>query len=182
MMVNKQEKTKSIYARGADDGFLLGAYFVVLFLLSVLGFGVPVVSIAATVMALGVPLLCFFFLRRSQVAAHGLLTFSALWMQGIVMFGCASLIFGAAGLVYMKWVDPDFVMRAVDAAIGLYDGVESDGAKAAAAELELVRQNPELISPVNVAFGWMWLGMFSGSILSMVVAAVVKLRRPASYK
>ena len=92
MTTDGNNNVKNIYARGADDGFLLGVYFVVL----------------ASAMAVGVPVVCYIFMRRSQRAAHGLLTFSALWMQGIVTFACGSLIFGAAGLVYLKWIDPQF--------------------------------------------------------------------------
>ena len=182
MTAEGNNNIKNIYARGADDGFLLGVYFVAMLLLSALGFKVPAVNLLASAMAVGVPVLCYIFMRRSQRAAHGLLTFSALWMHGIVTFACGSLIFGAAGLVYLKWIDPQFLLHAIDSALEFYRNAEGAGAQAAAEELEMIKQNSGLISPLNVAFGWMWLGMFSGSLLSMLVAGLVKLRKPGRYK
>ena len=105
------KKTKNIYARGADDGFWLGLYFSVLFGVTVVSLSLPLLNIIAVAMALGVPFLTYFFLRRTHVAAHGMTLFSALWMQGITMFACGCLIFGAVSFTYLRWIDPEFLVR-----------------------------------------------------------------------
>ena len=84
--------------------------------------------------------------------------------------------------MYLKWIDPQFLLHAIDSALEFYRNSEGAGAQAAAEELEMIKQNSGLISPLNVAFGWMWLGMFSGSLLSMLVAGLVKIRKPGRYR
>ena len=53
MTAEGNNNVKNIYARGADDGFLLGVYFVAMLLLSALGFKVPAVNLLASAMAVG---------------------------------------------------------------------------------------------------------------------------------
>ena len=75
------EQHKSVYKSSADDGFILGAYLSVWFLL--LGYSTENVYLAplAMLMMLGVPVLIFFMLRRAYVRAYGLSQFSELWLQ-----------------------------------------------------------------------------------------------------
>ncbi|MDE6528469.1 MAG: DUF4199 domain-containing protein [Muribaculaceae bacterium] len=171
------KKIKNIYARGADDGFWLGLYFSVLFGLAVASLQVPVLNIFAGTMALGVPFLTYFFLRRTHVAAHGMTVFSALWMQGITMFACGSLIFGTLSFVYLRWIDPGFLARVLQAGVDYYSASPAESSQMLASEFQMLLDSKMMPSALNVAFGWMWLGMFSGSVLSMLVAALVKLKK-----
>ncbi len=170
-------KIKNIYARGADDGFRLGLYLSVMFFLAVASLSVPLLNMAVVVMALGVPVLTYVFLRRTHVAAHGMTVFSALWMQGITTFACGSLLFGAVSLIYMRWINPGFMLDVLNAGVDYYSAAGTEGAKAIADELQRIINSKAIPTPLNVTFGWMWLGMFSGSLLSMLVAAVVKFKK-----
>lgn len=174
---NAPRKIKNIYARGADDGFWLGLYFSVLFGVSVVSLSVPVLNIVAGAMALGVPFLTCFFLRRTHVAAHGMTVFSALWMQGITMFACGSLIFGTVSFIYLRWIEPGFIARVLQMGVDYYSASTSEGSQMMASEFRMILDSKMMPSALNVAFGWMWLGMFSGSLLSMLAAAVVKLKK-----
>lgn len=171
------KKVKSIYARGADDGFLLGLYLSVLFLLTVAAVYVAFADVLVVAMIIGVPFLTYFFLRRTHVAAHGLTSFSALWMQGITMFACGSLIFGTVSFVYLRWIEPGFLGDVLRMGIDYYRASPVEAANAIADELQSVIDNNAVPSALNVSLGWMWLGMFSGSILSMAVAVVVRIRK-----
>lgn len=171
------KKIKNIYARGADDGFWLGLYFSMLFGVTVMSLSVPLLNLVAIVMGFGVPFMTYFFLRRTHIAAHGMTVFSALWMQGITMFACGSLIFGAVSFIYLRWIDPGFLLRILQAGVDYYNASSSEGAQMLASEFQMIIDSKMMPSALNVAFGWMWLGMFSGSILSMLVAAVVKSRK-----
>lgn len=168
---------KNIYARGADDGLWLGIYLCVLFFSCVGSLSIPMLNVLAFTLIVGVPPMVYFFLRRTHVAAHGMTSFSALWMQGIMMFGCACLIFGAVSYVYLQWVDSTLLIRAIDQAVEAYRAQPSEAASELVHELEMISETPSILSPLNVTFGWMWLGMFSGSILSMIITSVVRLRR-----
>lgn len=168
---------KNIYARGADDGFWLGVYFSALFGLTVTAMSVPLVNIIVGAMVLGVPFLTYFFLRRTHVAAHGMTVFSALWMQGIVMFACGCIILGLVIFVYLRWIDPAFMSRVLQAGLDYYSRLPGEGAKEMYDQLRMIADSNAIPTPLNMAMGWMWLGMFSGSLLSMLVAAVVRLRK-----
>lgn len=171
------KKTKNIYARGADDGFWLGLYFSVLFGVTVVSLSLPLLNIIAVVMALGVPFLTYFFLRRTHVAAHGMTLFSALWMQGITMFACGCLIFGAVSFTYLRWIDPEFLVMVLRMGVEFYNASDAEGAQMLASEFQMIIDSKVLPAASDVVFGWMWLGMFSGSILSMFIAAIVRLRK-----
>lgn len=174
---NTSAKAKNIYARGADDGFWLGLYLCALFFVCTLSLTATWLNVVAFGLIVGVPPLIYFFLRRTHVAAHGMTVFSALWMQGIVTFACGCLILGAVSFVYLRWVDPDLIRRALLQAIEVYESTPGEAAEAMASELKMISNAKAILAPLNVAFGWMWLGMFSGSLLSMLMAGVVKLRR-----
>ncbi|MBD5226188.1 MAG: DUF4199 domain-containing protein [Bacteroidales bacterium] len=171
-------KVKNIYARGADDGAWMGLCLVALGGCMAGAMHTALLSVPAFALMAAVPVLTWFFLRRTHIAAHGMTVFSALWMQGITMFGCGALIFGLAAFVYLKWVDPDFIATVLSTAAGYYENIDDPTGNAAelADELEAIVKNHAVPSSGSVVLSWMWLIVFSGSLLSMVVAAVVKLR------
>ena len=177
-------KIKNIYARGADDGALMGLYFVVLFVFMVLSPSVSFAGLAGMSMILGVPFLLYYFLRRTHRCAHGMTVFSALWMQGITTFACGALIFGFASFVYLKWIDPGFIRSMLEMAVGYYQDLpDSDGQYAMMADdLSIILKNNAVPSAPAIVIAWMWLIVFSGSLLSMLVAAVVKMRKVPSRR
>jgi len=136
---------------------------------------IPMGAIVAD--ALGVPFLTYFFLRRTHVAAHGMTVFSALWMQGIVMFACASLIFGAIAFVYLRYVNPGFVAMVFEYLADFYRQTGDEGAGALADELQTVIDKNAYPRPAVIVIGEMWSVMFSGSLLSMVVGALARIKR-----
>ncbi|MDE7141610.1 MAG: DUF4199 domain-containing protein [Muribaculaceae bacterium] len=175
--MRQEPKPKTIYARGADDGLWMGLYITAVMALICGSMALPLLQIPAFALALGVPFLTYFFLRRTHVAAHGMTVFSALWMQGIVMFACASLIFGAVAFVYLRYVNPGFIESVFAYLIDFYGQADSEGAQALADELRMVADGNAYPRPAVLVLGEMWSIMFSGSLLSMVVGAVARIRR-----
>lgn len=176
------QQQRSIYERAATDGAWLGLYFTVMFALSVGALYVGLLNIPVIAMALMVPFLTYRFLRRTHVDCHGLTTFSALWMQGIVMFGCGSLIFSAAAYVFMRWIHPGFITDTLRMGIEFYRNAPMDDGADIADMFQEILDNRLLPSPMDISLMWLWLGTFSGSILSMFVAIIARIRRvpPAS--
>ena len=171
---NASGKVKNIYARGADDGLWLGLCLTLAFVLMALSLDFALLNLGAIVLLLGVPFLTYYFLRRTHVAAYGLTTFSALWMQGITMFACASVILGLGSFVYLRWIDSGFMMRALDMGIEYYSELSSETAVVMADELRMIADSGAVPAPSTIVMVWMWMTMFSGSVLSMVVAGLVK--------
>lgn len=93
------------------------------------------------------------------------------------MFACGCLIFGAVSFVYLRWIDPGFLVRMLETGVEYYSASTSESAHILADELQMIIDSKAVPSALNIAFGWMWLGMFSGSILSMVVAGIVRIKK-----
>lgn len=180
---NGANRNRSIYARGADDGLWMGVLCIAVFFFLVGSLTMPLLNFLACCGCVAVPVLTYRFLRRTHVAAHGCATFSALWMQGIVMFACASLLVAVASYVFMRWMDPGFLERVVGVCIKVYRDSGTAAGTQMAADLQTLLDNNALPTPVSVAMGWLWLGIFSGSVLSVFVALIVRMRRvPLNYK
>lgn len=171
------DKVKSIYARGADDGLWMGLCLMLAFLLMAFSLVFPLLNLGALALMLSVPFVTYYFLRRTHLAAHGLTSFSALWMQGITMFACGSLLLGLCSYVYMRWVDPGFMGRALQMGIDYYSELPSESAQGLTEELKMIAESGAMPPVSTIVLAWMWMAMFGGSVLSMVVAGIVKSRR-----
>ena len=166
---------RSIYERAGSDGAWLGLWFTAIFGLSVASMRAGLLNIVVLTMALLVPFIAYRFLRRTYVESHGLVTYSALWMQGILTFAAGSLIMSAAAFIFMRWIYPDFILDTLRLGVEFYRN-ESTGAGAELAEeFQAIIDRRLAASPFTIAMVWMWLGLFSGSVLSMFLAAVVRL-------
>ncbi len=164
--------TKYIGALGCDHGFVLGIYFIVMFVLMAYSLESATLGVVSVVMALAVPVVTFFFMRRFNRLTNRMASLSALWLHGILMFICGSIMLGGFVLVYLRWFDPDFIGRALKTGIEFYSQDKSTAD--IADQLQLILDSNMMPSSVSIAISWMWSGCFSGSLLSLVVAAVVR--------
>ena len=100
---NKHNNQYSLFRRGADDGMMFGLYMSIL-MLSLLGsLSLPWLNLLCMAMIAGVPFYVYWRLRKGYADEGGTMQVSALWMQGIVMFFCASLIMALAVYVYLQF-------------------------------------------------------------------------------
>lgn len=167
---------KSVYKRGAEDGLRFGIYLSVLYMVMIAGASYSLASLAAFVMIAAVPLIVYRFLRRGYVAEYETSTFSLMWLHGIVIFFCGSMLAGVVLLVYLRWINPDFVVNTLQRAIELYDSIYVPQAKETAKVLRQVIEQKLVPTPIEIVAQLIWLAVFSGSLLSMILALVVPLR------
>ncbi len=170
---------KSVYRRGADDGFWFGLYLSILFLVSANSIFSAFAGIFSVVMAIAVPFIIFFFLRRSYRADNFTSTFSALWLHGICIFFFGSLIAALTTYIFLRFVNPTYINTLVDMAIEFYGSVDTPDAHEVTTVLQKARAAHMLPTPGGTAVQVIWAGVFTGSLLSMVVSAIVKAsKRP----
>ena len=168
---------RTIYDRAATDGAWLG-----LFITAALGVGMaslhlPLLNLVALTMFLLVP---FFVLRsmwRTSADSSHLAQFSALWMQGILTFCCASLILGVCSYLYMRLINPDYIIDTLRMGIAFLRDNPAQGSAEMAAELQNVIDMKAVPSPIDLSVMWLWTGAFSGSVLSALLALIVVARR-----
>lgn len=168
------QQRKSIYRRGAENGMVMGAFLSVLFLAMANSLEVAWLGLLSMLMMLGVPFLTYGLLRRSYCSDMGLSKFSELWMEGIIIFAGGSVIMAVVALAYMRWVDPSFITTQVTTVASFY----RDAGETAIADMvdNAVAQHA-LPTPAEVAVEFVWLGIFSGSMLSMLMTLLVRARR-----
>lgn len=103
--------------------------------------------------------------------------FSSLWMQGIVTFFCGTSIMALTAYIYMRWISPDFLIEQVTAAIDSYKSIDHEQSQKAAEVLQRIIDNKLMPTPIQMAIQMIWLGVFTGSLLSIIVSLLVQARK-----
>ncbi len=173
---------QSPYRRGADDGFIFGLYLSAIFFASIFAQTLPVLSLLSMAMMVLVPAVIFRFMRSFDRDLGPSASFPMLWMQGVVIFFCGTLIAGAALVIYMKWIEPDFVfnqMQSVADLAGAAPGTFVDNAADIASKMIEARFIP---TPIAIVTELIMLSIVTGSILSILLSAFFALRRRSLQK
>lgn len=129
------------------------------------------------IMLIGVPMTTFFLMRRSFFKDNGLTLFSSLWMQGIVMFFCSTLILALFEYVYLRIINPGFTLELFNQAADYYSASGTEqGVEMGKMLRAMIKQNL-VPNAINIAIETIWVGVFTGSLLSMLMAWLVRLTK-----
>ena len=153
-----------------------------MFLASLLTTRIPELSFVTIVMAACVPVVIFLFMRRFNAALKEFATFPMLWMQGVVIFVCGILISGAFLVIYLKWIEPDYVISQLRtlAETGAQSGNPTLEEFADLAD-KMIEAN-FIPSPIAIVTELIMAAIVSGSILSMILSAYFTIRRRTALK
>lgn len=169
-----KSNTHSPYRRGADFGIYFGMYLTALFFSSAFSTNIPFLSLMSLLLMAGVPFLIYFMLRSSYRRDYCKTLFSSLWMEGIAIFFFGGLIASFISVIYMRWINPDFINTQVDTLIELYRSIDWDRGHEMADIFQRAKEQHLLPSPIQITVDMLWLIVFSGSILSMLMALLVQ--------
>lgn len=170
-------KDKSPYRRGADDGIPMGLLLIALFFSMTLAPRSPFAALITVILALaGVPVTTFLMLRKSYRRDNSLTLFSSLWMQGIVMFFCATLLLAMFEYLYMRFINPSFMENVFLQAADFYSSSATEQGSGMADMLHTMIDRHLIPGPINIAVETIWVGVFTGSVLSAIMAAVVRMK------
>lgn len=167
---------RSPYRRGAHDGLTFAIYLTVMFFASIYATGVAMLSLLVILMMIGVPFVIYYYLRRAYVEDYGMTQMSALWMHGIMIFLCASLLSGAVEVIWLRWVQPTFIVDQLHSVIELYEGSGWDRGEEMAEVLRRMIDNQLVPSAISIVMEMIWLSVFTGSLLSALLALLVRAR------
>lgn len=126
----------------------------------------------------GMPLLLYLQLRRMYREEPANRGFSAIWTAGIMITLCGSLICGLVTAAWLLTVQPDFMTLYMRQAIELavQSGHQAQyGEEIAAMRAALDGGGVEL-SPMRFVFSMIWATVLAGSILSMLIAWLLRFR------
>lgn len=175
-MSGSQSINQSPYSRGAHYGVAFGVYLSVLFFAIAYSLTVPLLSLLSLMMMAGVPAVIYVMLRKSYVADYGKTIFSSLWMEGIAIFFFGGLIASLVSVAYMTWINPGYLYSQVDMMIELYGSADWERGKELSEMLVRAKEQHLIPAPIDLAIDMLWLIVFSGSILSMLMSLLVQAR------
>jgi len=172
----RMEKTKkSVYHRGADNGFYLGLLFIMIFCGLVLSEHLGFFSIITIAMILSVPFVAYYFMRKSFRMNGGICDFPSLWIEGIVAFSCGGALLALVAYIFLRFIDPEYIARQVDIMISVYkDNMNDAGTEEIVGMLELIKEHNAYPTPRLISLQLFLTSCFTGSVLSMILAAVVR--------
>ncbi len=169
---------KSVFRRGAEDGAWFGLYLSVMFIFVAYSMTVPLLGHLATLMALGVPIYTFITLRKGFIDNGCFYTFAELWTYGIMLFACGSLIMAATIILYISGIYPTFIYDQCQIAIDAYKSIGGEMGNEIASTLEKAIELKQLPTPFELATNILSFNVFSGSILSIILAPIIRHFRP----
>ena len=156
-----------VYREGANKGVIVGVYLSVIFLCAVLSDYVPLLSLVAILLMLGVP---FFIYKKYQRVAD----FSSLWMLGIALFLGGSLICSLVTYATLEYALPDYIYNQAEKALELYQQMPQIKDSELTKYIKTAIENGLLPTPIEFAIEMLWLTSFSGSMLSLLLAAIIR--------
>lgn len=173
---------RTVYHRGASDGLIMGIYLTLMYVMQVTGIKTPMLGLLGEVLMLGVPAVAYLLMRRGARETVPRPLFSAMWMHGIMMFMCGSIIMALAAYIYMRFVEPNFILSLFRTMSELYAQLGTETGEQFSHMLDRVIEKHMLPTPISFAFSLLWLGSFTGAILSLLLAGILKWRMPAITK
>ena len=156
----------------------MGIYLTLIFLFTVLSEQFSLLSLA------GLAMLCYipFFTYRLIVKIHKKYfctsDFASLWMLGISIFIGGSMICALCSYAYLQYIDPNFIYRQAVNAAELYKELDPDNTSGIAEVIDSLIDNNMLPTPIEVAVEMLWTTTFFGSLISMLLSAIVRKRHP----
>ena len=169
-----QREEKSVYSCAAGSGLFAGLYLCVLAGLFFMSLREPLAGAAILPVGLGFPLLLAWQMRRWVRANPAYGKIWSLWLGGIYTCIFGSLIAALFTAVMLLFVVPGFLSLYLMQAAEVLAG--SPAAGDYELEIEVARRAAErgmVPSPLNFAMTMAWATSFSGSLLSLVLAALL---------
>ena len=102
-------------------------------------------------------------------------------MQGIMVFLCGAVILSLMCLIYLRWIEPQWMTHFVEGAIvsysKFYEMTGNASAKEVSDVLTRMLETHSVPSASTMAVALFWMTTASGCMTSMIIAGLVKLRR-----
>lgn len=164
-----------LYKEGANRGLTLGIYLTAISIFSMMSDRVPLLSIIALPMLLCLPLF-YYTLLFAVYKKYGYdARFSVLWMLGICASIGGALICALFTYLYLQYSDPDFFLRSLNSAVEV---LKTSPQYAEQVRVIKVTIDGGLIpSPMQYCVEMFMLTVLVGSLLSIVLIPLVKLRK-----
>ena len=167
---------KSIYKYASECGVPVGIYLTIMSMCLLMSVRVPLLASLLFPLAIIFPFYLGYFIKRIGKKESSYMKFSSLWLGGIytVIFGTLICMFFSA--LYIVYVEPGFVQAYC---LSIIDNISaSPVADEYKGQMELLKDAMEarlLPSGLDFVTSMGWFTAFAGSIISLVIAAIVSI-------
>lgn len=163
------------YSRAANSGLIFGLYLSAIFATWILSASLPGFSLLTAALTVLFPVVLYIMMRRDDAFSGGL-QLTTLWICGIIMVTGGAVITAAVSVIYLKWGDPQFILRQLENVIAM-SAATSDPTYAEAARLAQGMIDNHVVPSATMWMTTMWLfTVSSGSILAGLLAMLIKVR------
>ncbi|MDY2865069.1 MAG: DUF4199 domain-containing protein, partial [Sodaliphilus sp.] len=135
-------------------------------------------SAFALAMVLATPFIIYRWLKKRYNAEEGRTSFSNLWMMGILIFMCGSLIACGVSWAVMEYLRPNFFYEQAQHIITQYEATPerfADGMQEMVTTLRMVIEKQGAPRSIDLALTGFWFCSFAGSLLSAFLSAIIKI-------
>ena len=178
----KLERAESPYYQGAVAGVPIGLYFVAMFLLFVLMTKLAFASAVLMLMIVCLPVAVYATMRTTVGRTRGKVAWSSLWMQGIMSFLFGSVICGLVTMIYLKFIEPNFLVDLFQMCIDTYASIPGNEAAQVTEMLQNMVKHGAVPTATSFTMSMFWLTAFSGSMLSLFLALIASAVGKHKYR
>ena len=165
------QKVRSIFTRGAESGAPIGFMMVAAFF-AMVSTGSPLMMYICVFIFLAVPYVAYKLLRRSFIKSGGRLWLLAIWLEGVFIFMFGSLLVAVAAYVFFNYLSPGYFNNLLNMGIEVYSQYPEMAEMAEV--LRNAKENNLIPSSIEMAISTAWSITVSGSLLSYLLAAIVR--------
>lgn len=176
----EQNVNQILLSEAAKKGVVLGVIFCAMFVMVFAQLYVPLLLLVLLAGIIIVPVLAYKWLRRWFVESGYSLRFPSLWLAGIVMFMCGSLIMAVGIYVVLKVFLPDLIPNLLNAMTEMAAVATDPVLKEQAAAVEQLVAETGVPRPIDVALQTAWSGIFTGTILTLILSGLIVSLKPRS--
>ena len=174
---------KSIYKYASEAGLPIGLYLSAMSACLLVSVKIPALPMLLLPLALGFPVVLWAMMKKISRQEKSYNKFSSLWLGGIysVIFGTLICMFLSA--LYIVFIEPNFVNLYISNALSAVES--SPVAGEYEASISMMRQAMEAhVLPTGLEFltTMAWFTCFCGSVLSLVIAAIMRGGKKSSVK
>ena len=171
---HEMKEVKSLYRRAAEYGVPFGIYLSIVSVSFVFIDKVPALSFMIFALLLALPFLTFCIQRQYFVKEYGFTQYSGLWMLGIMVFIFASLIMSLVTYVVVQLARPDWLYEWAQWLIAEGSRSVDSHIRESSLTLKNIVDNNLVPRAIEVVFLGFWFMSFLGSVLSAIMALVVR--------
>ena len=179
LIINITESRNNSTQFDMKYGLVLGFYFIVQFFVNTQSLISPLMAFISILFIISLPIFVFFMAKRFKDSLEELpLSFSMGWMFIFLTFFYASLPEALFSYVYLQYINPGFIFEQVETASKIFSempSLEGNGF------VEKLMENMEAApspTPIQYSLQLIFNNMFYGSILAIIIAAILRVKKP----